>query len=242
MGHEASRSHERGPAKVRVLDLFSGTNSVRKTLDKLYPGRVEVVSVDMQASFKPTICADVLELDYRSLWSPGEFSAVWSSSPCTWYSLARNSVPRDFVLADKLVLRAIEIIEYLKPERWFMENPRAFMRLRPFMKPLEQYRHTVNYCKYSSRGDSYKYSKPTDIWTNHPFEPRVCKKGDRCKHFRDGCHPVTAQKGPSWSSTPAAGSVKSEKVYRVPRALIAQLFDGTSGMRSGTSAGASDEK
>ena len=61
------------------------------------------------------------------------------SSPCTWYSLAGNSVPRDFTLADKLVKRAIEIIEYLQPERWFMENPRAFMRLRPFMKPLEKY-------------------------------------------------------------------------------------------------------
>lgn len=47
---------------------------------------------------------------------------------------------------------------------------------------------------------------------------------------RDGWHPVAAQKGPSWSSTPAAGSFKSENIYRVPRALIAQPFDGTSGI------------
>lgn len=218
--------------KVRVLDLYAGTRSVEKTLTRLYPGMVEVVSVDIEPKFKPTICADLLELDYKRIWKPGEFDAVWSSSPCTWYSLARNSVPRDFTLADQLVKRAIEIIEYLQPDRWFMENPRAFMRLRPFMKPMEKYRHTVNYCKYSSRGDYYKYPKPTDIWTNYSFEPRVCCKGDRCKHFKNGCHPVTAQKGPSWSSTPAMGSIKSENVYRVPKALIAQMFDGLCGIQA----------
>ncbi|AUF82303.1 putative cytosine DNA methyltransferase [Tetraselmis virus 1] len=212
--------------KVKVLDLYAGKKSVEKTLNSLFPKKVEVVSVDIEPSFKPTICADMLELDYKSLWKPGEFDAIWSSSPCTWYSLARNSVPRDFVLADKLVKKAIEIIEYLQPKRWFMENPRAFMRLRPFMEPYNQYRKTVNYCKYSSRGDYYKYPKPTDIWTNFDFQPKTCNKNDRCKHFTNGCHPVTAQKGPSWSSTPAMGSVKSENVYRVPRKLISELFSG----------------
>nr|WRJ69815.1 putative cytosine DNA methyltransferase [Oceanusvirus sp.] len=219
--------------KIRVLDLYSGTGSVEKTLKKLYPGKIEVVSVDIDSSFRPTICADVLDIDYKKMWKKGEFDAIWSSSPCTWYSLARNSVPRDFTLADKLVKRAIEIIQYLQPERWFMENPRAFMRLRPFMQPMEQYRNTVNYCRYSSRGDVYKYSKPTDVWSNYAFQSRQCCKTDRCKYFKNGCHPVTAQKGPSWSSTPAMGSIKSENVYRVPRKLIADLFDGLAGLPPG---------
>eukprot|EP00873_Tetraselmis_striata_P033987 jgi/Tetstr1/454251/TSEL_041170.t1 len=152
--------------RVRVLDLFSGTGSIEKTLRKLIPD-VDVTSVDFDPKFKPTIVADVLELDYKSMWRPGEFDAVWLSPPCTFYSLARNSAPRDFTTSDRLVKRGMEIVEYMRPRRFFMENPRAFLRLRPFMRRWNaKYRTTVNYCRYSSRGDVYKYPKPTDIWTD----------------------------------------------------------------------------
>lgn len=210
--------------RVRVLDLFSGTGSIEKTLKRVLPG-AEVVSVDFDPKFRPTIVADVLELDYRGLWREGEFDVVWLSPPCTNYSLARNSVPRDFRHSDRLVKRGMEIVEYLKPRHFFMENPRAFLRKRPFMKRWnERYRKTVSYCRYSQRGDVFKYPKPTDIWTNKDFEPRVCTAADRCKYFVGRSHVETAQKGPSITATPAAGSVRSEAVYRVPRALISELF------------------
>lgn len=210
--------------RVRVLDLFSGTGSIEKTLTGMIPD-VDVVSVDVEAKFSPTIVGDVLELDYKSLWQPGEFDVVWMSPPCTFYSLARNSAPRDFKLSDRLVKRGMAIIRYLKPELFVCENPRAFLRLRPFMRSWnEKYRKTVNYCRYSSRGDVYKYPKPTDLWTNKQFEPLVCSEGDRCKYFVGNSHVETAQKGPSLSAVPAIGSVRSELVYRVPRKLIAELF------------------
>lgn len=208
---------------LRVLDLFSGTGSIEKTLRKMIPD-VEVVSVDVDPKFRPTICADVLEMDYERLWKPGDFGVVWLSPPCTYYSLARNSVPRDFSMSDRLVKRGLKIVEYLKPRYYFMENPRAFLRLRPFMRRMEKDRKTVNYCKYSSRGDVFKYPKPTDIWTNRSFEPRLCEAGSRCKYFSGGSHLYTSQKGPSMSIKPAIGSVKSEAVYRVPRLLIRELF------------------
>lgn len=210
--------------RVRVLDLFSGTGSIEKTLAGLIPG-VEVVSVDMDPKFEPTIVADVLKLDYKATWKPGEFHVVWLSPPCTFYSLARNSAPRDFAQSDRLVRRGMQIVRYLKPKHFFMENPRAFLRLRPFMRQWnERYRKTVNYCRYSSPGDVFKYPKPTDIWTNKDFEPLACTEGQRCRYFVRGSHVETAQKGPSMSAVPAIGSVKSEAVYRVPRALIAELF------------------
>jgi hypothetical protein len=211
--------------RVRVLDLFSGTGSIEKTLSKLIPG-VEVTSVDIDPKFRPTIVADVLELDYEALWSPGYFDVVWMSPPCTYYSLARNSVPRDFRKSDSLVKRGMLIVSYLRPAHFFMENPRAFLRLRPFMRQWNaKYRKTVNYCRYSSRGDVYKYPKPTDIWTNKEFEALACTPEKRCKYFSGTSHVETAQKGPSLSVVPAVGSVKSEAVYRVPRKLIAVLFE-----------------
>lgn len=209
---------------LRVLDLFSGTGSIEKTLRKLVP-KVDVVTVDLDPKFRPTICADLLELDYEATWSPGEFDVVWLSPPCTNYSLARNSVPRDFRIADKLVKRGLAIVAYLKPTYYFMENPRAFLRLRPFMKKYAKDIKTVNYCKYSFRSDVYKYPKPTDIWTNKHFTPRLCVAGSRCKYFVGTSHLYTAQKGPSMSINPAIGSVKSEAVYKVPRKLIETLFE-----------------
>lgn len=214
----------RAAPRVRVLDLFSGTGSIEKTLSALIPG-AEVVSVDIEERFNPTIVANVLDLDYARMWRPGEFDAVWMSPPCTNYSLARNSVPRDFAHSDKLVKKGMQIIEYLRPRLFVCENPRAFLRLRPFMgRWNDAYRKTVSYCRYSSRGDVFKYPKPTDIWTNKDFEPLVCGKGTRCRYFSGGGHVETSQKGPSLSSIPAIGSVRSESVYHVPKRLIAVLF------------------
>lgn len=218
----------------RVLDLFSGTGSVGDTLRRLAPG-VEVVSVDIDPRFSPTIVADVLEMDYRSLWSPGEFDAVWMSPPCTAYSIARNSVPRDFALSDRLVKKGWEIIEYLSPPLFVCENPRGFLRHRRFMAARnKRFLHTVSYCMYSSRGNVFKYPKPTDIWTNLAgFKPRLCGNGHRCRWARQtNTHPVTAQRGPSrindesGGTVPVKGMVTADAVYRVPRKLIAELFSG----------------
>jgi C-5 cytosine-specific DNA methylase len=217
---------------IRVLDLFSGTGSVGKTLRKLLP-QAEVVSVDIEESFAPTIVADILALDYKSLWAPGEFDAVWMSPPCTAYSIARNSVPRDFAMSDKMVKRGFEIIDYLKPRLFVCENPRGFLRLRPFMrKRNKELMKTVSYCMYSSPGDVYKYPKPTDIWTNASFEPRLCRTGNRCRWAaKTDTHPVTAQRGtsnlvgPDGTTTLVKGMVTAEAVYRVPRKLISILFD-----------------
>ena len=50
-------------SKPRVLDLFSGTGSVGQTFEEQ---GYEVVSLDIEKHFKPTIVADVLKWDYKS--------------------------------------------------------------------------------------------------------------------------------------------------------------------------------
>ena len=71
----------------------------------------EVVSVDILASFDPTIVADI------GIWDPSivpvnHFAAIHASPPCTAYSAARTTakIPRDLEGSDALVQKTMQII------------------------------------------------------------------------------------------------------------------------------------
>ena len=69
---------------MRLLELFSGTNSVGKQ----FPG--EVVSLDVIGT--PTrnhIVTDILEWDF-TVYPPDHFDMCWASPPCIQYSQART--------------------------------------------------------------------------------------------------------------------------------------------------------
>ena len=104
----------------RLLELFSGTGSIGRAFIR---HGWEVVSIDIDAKMQPTICADLLAFDYRSL--GGSFDCVWASPPCTQYSIARSKAktPRYLEGADALVRRALDIIQHFRPAAFFVENP-----------------------------------------------------------------------------------------------------------------------
>lgn len=69
-------------------------------------------------------------------------------------------------LAQELAIQTLNVIHYLQPRYFFIENPRAKLRKMPFMEtnPLNggfMDRCTVWYCHYGELR-----AKPTDIWTN----------------------------------------------------------------------------
>jgi hypothetical protein len=67
---------------MRLLELFSGTGSVRKAVGETFD---EVVSIDILQKFNPTECCDILNWDYKK-YPVGYFDAIWASPPCTEYS------------------------------------------------------------------------------------------------------------------------------------------------------------
>ena len=85
---------------TKWLALFSGTGSIGKAFERL---GWEVVSLDINPKFNPTIVADILQWDYTVF--PREyFQFVWASPVCTQYSKVRaTGGPRDLEGADKLV-------------------------------------------------------------------------------------------------------------------------------------------
>ena len=103
----------------RLLELFSGTGSIGRAFAA---SGWEVVSVDLDPKFQPTICCDVMELDEAAL---RHFDFVWASPVCTEYSRALTKRPRNLEAGDRLVLHTLEIIENLRPRWWAFENPQT---------------------------------------------------------------------------------------------------------------------
>jgi hypothetical protein len=204
---------------MRLLELFSGTKSVSKAVGHLF---TEVVSLDNLQKFDPTICNDILTWDYK-IYPPDYFFAIWASPPCVEYSKLKymSGAVRNLILADKIVQRTLEIIEYFNPEKWFIENPETgLLKDREFMWGLPYV--DVDYCRYSDWG----YKKKTRIWTNVEYEGKLCNKN--CGNIINKIHckadnsNLTAYCGDKSASV--YRSQKKDLLYRIPEKLIKDLF------------------
>ncbi len=178
---------------MRLLELFAGTGSIGKAFEKQ---GWEVVSLDLNPKARATITADVLTWDY-TVFEPGHFDFVWASPPCTEYSLARTTAktPRNLELADSIVARTLEIIDYFAPEGgWLMENPATgLLKTREVVQGLPW--RDVCYCRYSD-GERWTYRKHTRLWGELPtFVPRpMCSRKDPCPLSACGRNPDRAQR------------------------------------------------
>ena len=161
----------------RALELFCGTGSVAKRLREL---GYEVVTLDINPRFRPTISVDILRWGYRRIFSPGYFDLIVASPPCENYSQAKTTKDRDLAYADKCVRKTLEIVRYFQPPVWWMENPRfGLLRHRPFMNGVPYC--DVDYCQFSDWG----YKKPTRIWGNTyigSLPPKLCDPS-KCPHM-----------------------------------------------------------
>ena len=147
---------------MKLLELFSGTGSVGKAFSSQ---GWEVVSLDSDPKTEANIHEDILTWDFTT-YPPGYFDAIWASPCCTHYSCARRGAktPRNLALADSLVLRSREVINYFNPRAWFIENPQTgLLKDRPFMEGIPF--SDVDYCAYCDWG----YRKRTRLWNNVEF-------------------------------------------------------------------------
>ena len=138
---------------MKLLELFSGTGSVGNVAKTL---GWEVVSLDLKNA---DINEDILTWDYKK-YEPNYFDMVWSSPPCTEYSMAKTTAPRNIPKANEIVKKTLDIINYLCPTYFVLENPQTgYLKKQDFMQ--DRYYVDVDYFKYG-----IPYRKRTRLWNN----------------------------------------------------------------------------
>ena len=212
---------------MKLLNLYSGTGSISKPWkEKGY----EVFDVDVDSRFSPDYCGDILQWDYKKLHFVPD--VIWASPPCDQYSRARTTGgPRNLRLADKLVAKAVEIINYfetLNPALiWFCENGATTLLWgREVAKTLTNNHVILDYCQYGTL-----YRKRTRI-AHSPalhWEPRrLCDK-NTCHAVVGGKHLQTAQQGPSKNCKTAeerkADSCSRDELHALPKQLTQEILE-----------------
>ena len=160
----ADRSPPKAPKKKRALDLFTGSGSVAQALRKQ---GFEVYTLDINPRCNANYTVDILEWPAETIFKPGFFELIAASPPCTEYSNAMTRRPREMEKADLLVERTIQIINFLKPPKWWIENPRhGRLSTRDVVRGLHFV--DIDFCRFSTWG----YKKPTRFWCSHNIAPK----------------------------------------------------------------------
>ena len=199
---------------MNLLEMFSGTGSVGLVAKSL---GFNVISLDLKNA---DINTDILKWDYKQF-DRNHFDFIWSSPPCTEYSVAKTRGIRNIEYANSIVLKTIEIIKYFNPKYFVIENPQTgLLKNQEFMDEFDF--KDVDYCKYGM-----PYRKRTRLWNNiTTWKPKdLCKKD--CDNIRNNKHIETAQRLPSgtkekWGDNPIIH--KQEDLYKIPSELISEVL------------------
>jgi len=194
---------------MKVLELFCGTKSIGKVFEKHGD---EVISLDILEEFNPTILKDILSFDYKK-YEVGEFDYIHASPPCTEYSklnFLNTNKKLNLEYADSLVKRAIEIIEYLKPKYWTLENPQTgSLKDRPFMIEKSLPYFDIDYCRFG-----FDYKKRTRFWSNIDFPKTICLGKGKCPQMEGRRHKTQIRNS----------KTKLYHRYRIPELFIEELY------------------
>jgi hypothetical protein len=187
---------------MKVLELFAGSRSFSKVAEQM---GIETFTSDYKDFDKIDYVCDILQFDVSKI--PFNPDIIWASPPCTYFSVAsighhwnKDHTPKteQAKLGVKIVQKTLDIINYFKPDYFFIENPRGKLRKLEVVKNIPK--TTVCYCQYGE-----DRMKPTDIWSNFIFEEHTLLSEDNslqgwkprkmCFNGNKNCHHQPAPRG-----------------------------------------------
>lgn len=216
------------PQKImKTLELFAGSRSFSKVADDY---GFTTYATDISPYDKINQIADIFhfDLDKAIKYLDGKPDIIWASPPCEVFSISsvshhwiKKEAKYSFFEQDTFIPKSrqakrgleiirltVDIIQYVKPKYWFIENPRGMLRKMQILKNYKK--RTITYCSY---GD--ERMKPTDIWTNSKWIPKpMCKRSER--HL---CHHKSYPRGSS------DGSYRKMRGQHIPAKLFVEIFD-----------------
>ena len=216
---------------MKVLELFAGSRSFSKVAEEM---GIETFTTDYKDFDKIDLVIDILDLDndllMEKLFQKGidNVDIIWASPPCTYFSVAsighhwhKDHTPKteQAKLGVKIVQKTLDIINFLKPEFYFIENPRGKLRKLDVVKGVP--RTTVCYCQY---GDTRL--KPTDIWTDNLadwFNEKGWKPRPMCNYRQKNCN-CHHEKAPRGSKTGTQGLKGNYERSVVPYELCKEIL------------------
>ena len=207
---------------MKVLELFAGSRSFSKVAEEM---GMTTFTTDYKPFDKIDYVCDILDFDVKKI--PFKPDIIWASPPCTYFSVAsighhwnKDHTPKteQAKLGVKIVQKTLDIISFLKPNYFFIENPRGKLRKLDVIKNIEK--TTVCYCKYGE-----DRMKPTDIWTNNIqsiLNPGGWLPREMCFNGNKNCHHQPAPRG---SQTGTQGIKGNYLRSVVPYELCKEILD-----------------
>ena len=167
-------------SKKIILELFKGSGSITNYYKD--DPNVEVISLDFDPKYKPDICCDIMNWDYKT-YPVNHFDIIWASPECNIYStlqythIGRKWKDKEHLIDEqkkhiKFMLKTIEIIEYFNPDFYYIENPDKSMIWNYIIdNDISKKYVRVDYCKFG-----FNYRKRTKILTNKILDNVLCDK------------------------------------------------------------------
>jgi hypothetical protein len=141
-------------------------------------------------------------------------------TPCTEYSRAKTTAPRDIDGANRVVERTLDILCYFQPKYFCIENPQTGLLKEQWFMDVIPYRD-VDYCKYGM-----PYRKRTRMWNNiTSWNPKpLCLRDCGSMNNERTRHIAMAQRGPSLRAGRDNRQAQTE-LYRVPDGLVREILE-----------------
>ena len=116
------------------------------------------MTLDIEPRFAPDLLMDICEFRPEE---HGSFDWIHISPPCTEFSVALTSRPRQLELGDRLAEAALRLCEHYAEQGAVctLENPASGLMKSEYMLPHAHRMRTIDYCKFR-----FVYRKRTAFW------------------------------------------------------------------------------